>query len=300
MELRSINLNLLASFDALREERNVTRAAKRMGVTQSAMSSSLAQLREIFDDPLFRRTAHGVEPTARALELAIPIRDGLRKLQEALSPRRFDPRTAQRTFVIAASDYVEFVVIPPLLRRLSTEAPGTRVEVRPWGRHEVPAMLARGEAELSIGFYESVPPRHHEEILFEDRYVCIVRAKHPQVGTKLTLARWLSLGHVLVSQSGEAVGSVDRALAKMGKTRTVAARVSHFLMVPTLVAGTDLVAALDERVARAFARPLALRVLRPPIPLPVGRIGQVWHEHADGDPAHRWLRDVLREECGRL
>ncbi len=152
MDLRSVNLNLLAAFDALVVEKNVTRAAKRMGVTQSAMSNSLAQLRALFDDALFVRTAHGIEPTSRAIELHAPVREGLHRLEQALAPRHFDPKTANRVFVIAASDHVELVVLPGLLRRLGKVAPRVRVEVRPWGLHEVPAGLARGGAELKVGF----------------------------------------------------------------------------------------------------------------------------------------------------
>jgi DNA-binding transcriptional LysR family regulator len=133
-----VNLNLLVAFQALLDEHSVTRAAKRMGVTQPAMSNTLAQLRQLFDDPLFRRTPRGLEPTARALELAEPVRRGLALLGVALSAPAFDPRTAERRFVIAASDYVELVLLPPLTRALERVAPNVGVEVRPWGLHEVP------------------------------------------------------------------------------------------------------------------------------------------------------------------
>src|SRR5689334_2453999 len=116
-----------------------------MGVTQSAMSSSLAQLRALFEDPLFRRTAHGIEPTPRALALAAPLSEALRLLERTLTKDSFDPATSTRTFVLAASDHAELIVLPRLLRRLARAAPGVRIEVRPWGLHEVPPLLARGE-----------------------------------------------------------------------------------------------------------------------------------------------------------
>jgi len=159
-DIRAVNLNLLAAFDALLEERNVTRAAGKMGVTQSAMSSSLAQLRVLFDDPLFRRTPRGIEPTPRALELGDPIRRGLGLFDRALTPRSFDPASESRVFVLATSDYVEFVLLPPLLKRLAREAPGVRLEVRPWGLHHVPKTLHSGEVDLMIGFYDEVPAHH--------------------------------------------------------------------------------------------------------------------------------------------
>jgi len=295
MDLRSVNLNLLAAFDALLEERSVTRAARRMGVTQSAMSGSLAQLRALFEDPLFRRSSRGIEPTPRALALAEPIHAGLRLLELALVPPGFDAKTSARTFVLAASDYVEFVLMPPLLHRLGREAPGVRIEVRPWGLHEVPPTLARGEVDLMIGFYDAVPARHTQRLLFDDSYTCIVRNGHPRIRRKPTLPAWLREQHVLVSQRGESPGSVDRALASRGLQRTVAARVSHFLLVPVLVARTDLVAALSARVAAAFAEPLGLRMFAPPIALPAGRVGQVWHEQMEGDAGHRWLREMIAD-----
>ena len=299
-DIRAVNLNLLAAFDALLEERNVTRAASKMGVTQSAMSSSLAQLRVLFDDPLFRRTPRGIEPTPRALELGDPIRRGLGLFDRALTPRSFDPASESRVFVLATSDYVEFVLLPPLLKRLAREAPGVRLEVRPWGLHHVPKTLHSGEVDLMIGFYDEVPAHHAETLLFDEHYVCIARKGHPGLGRKPSLKSWLAQKHVLVSQQANSPGTVDRALAARDLKRTIGARVSHFLLVPTLVAQTDLVAAVNARVATAFAESLGLRVFPPPLPLPKGRIGQVWHEQLEHDPAQRWFRQLIVEECQKL
>ena len=221
-DLRSVNLNLLLAFDALITERSVTRAAKRVGVTQSSMSSSLAQLRAVLGDPLFRRTSHGVEPTARALAVAGDVRAGLASFQRALSPPSFDPKTAERTFVLATSDFVELVLLPSLLKRVAKEAPSVRLELRPWGLHEVPAELERGEHDLMVGFYDTVPPRHRAERLFEDVFTCIVRRGHPKVGAKLGLKTWLELEHVLVSQRPGSPTTVDRALAKRDAEKLVA------------------------------------------------------------------------------
>jgi DNA-binding transcriptional LysR family regulator len=300
MNIMSVNLNVLVALDALLEERSVTRAARRVGVTQPAMSNTLAHLRALLGDPLFRRTSHGLEPTPRALSLAEPVRQGLRLFETALSAPSFDPGTAERTFVVAGSDYVEFVLLPPLMQRLSEIAPRVRVEIRPWGLHEIPAALARAEVDLMVGFYDAVPAHHRHEILFEEEYVCIVRKGNPRVRKELTLDAYLELGHVLVSQRGDSPGSVDRALAAKGRRRRIAARVSHFLMVPTLVARTDLVAALSRRVVEQLARPLGLRVLAPPLPLPRGRIGQVWHEQMENDAGQRWFRSLVRSVSATL
>lgn len=300
MNINAVNLNLLVAFDALLAELSVTAAARRAGVTQPAMSNTLAQLRVLFSDPLFLRHRTGLTPTARARQLAEPVRAGLRLLQQALAGPSFEPRTSTRRFALAVSDYVELVLLPALLRRLQAVAPGVRLELRPWGLHEAPPELARGELDLMLGFYGKLPPHHHEQALFDDEYVCVVRRGHPTVKSRLTLARYLQLSHVLVSSRVDSPGSVDRALGALGKQRTVGARVSHFSSVPVLVARTDMVAALDRRVAEVFARPLGLKLFPPPLKLQKGTIGQVWHEQQASDPAQRWLRALIAEVASSL
>jgi DNA-binding transcriptional LysR family regulator len=300
MNISAVNLNLLVAFDALFEELSVTGAARRAGVSQPAMSNTLAQLRALFGDPLFLRRRAGLAPTVRAKQLAEPIRKGLRLLQGALSGPSFEPGGSTRRFTIAASDYVELVLLPALLKRLHKQAPGVRLVLWPWGLHEAPPELARGELDLMLGFYDKLPPHHHDQPLFSDEYVCVVRRRHPTVKGRLSLARYLELSHVLVSSRSDSLGSVDRALAALGKRRTVGARVSHFSTVPVLVATTDYVAALDRRVAEVFAGPLGLKLFPPPLPLPKGTVGMVWHEQQDADPGQRWLRDVIAEVAATL
>ncbi|WP_437513670.1 LysR family transcriptional regulator [Sorangium sp. So ce1099] len=300
MNLATVNLNLLVALDALLAERHVTRAAARVGVTQSAMSNALRQLRALFDDPLFVRGPRGVTPTPRALALAEPVRRGLATLSEAFAEPRFDPASAERTVVLAASDYVELVLLPPLLARIAREAPGVRLEVRPWGLHEVPDALARGELDLVLGYFDRLPPRHRRERLFEERFVCLARRGHPRIRARLTLKAWAETPHVVVSERDDGPTSVDRALAARGLRRTIGVRVSHFLLVPSLVAKTDLVAALSRRVAEPFAAPFGLRIFPPPIELPAGRVGMVWHERLDADPGHAWLRGVISDVAAHV
>ena len=300
MNISGVNLNLLVAFDALFSELSVTAAARRAGVTQPAMSNTLAQLRALFDDALFIRHRTGLSPTARAKELAEPIRHGLKLLEGALSAPRFEPATSERRFVIAASDYVELVLLPALLRRLEKVAPRVRLQLKPWGLHEAPPELARGEVDLMLGFYDKLPPNHYQQLLFEDEYVCVVRRRHPTVKAKLSLAQYLALSHVLVSSRSDSPGSVDRALLALGKKRTIGARVSHFMTVPVLIAQTDFVAALDRRVAQVFAAPLGLKLFPPPLKLPKGSIGQVWHEQQHTDLAQRWLRQTIAEVAATL
>ena len=151
-----------------------------------------------------------------------------------------------------------------------------------------------------VGFYGKLPPHHYEQALCGDEFGCVVRRRHPTVKSKLTLAQYLQLSHVLVSAKADGLGSVDRALAALGKQRTIGARVSHFLTVPVLVSQTDFVAALDRRVAEVFAGPLGLRLFKPPLALPKGSIGQVWHEQENADPGQRCRRGVIAEVASQL
>lgn len=301
ISIKNLNLNLLLVLDVLNREQNVTRAAEQLGLTQSAVSNALAQLRQAMGDPLFVRARRGVVPTPRALALAGPVRQALAIVEGALEGSGdFDPGKSTRSFVIAASDHTEYVVLAPLLRRLEREAPGVRLEVRAWGQHDVPAALETGEIDLMLGYYGALPPGHHEQPLFEEEYVCIVRKRHPTVRRRLTLKSYLALRHVLVTQRPGSLGSVDVALARMGHERRVGARVSHFLMVPHLVAHTDMVAALSRRIAEPAARSQGLALYPPPLALPKSTVGQVWHERTESDSGQRWLRRVVSEVCANV
>jgi len=300
MNITATNLNLFVAFDALLEHGSVSRAARHVGVTQSAMSNSLRNLRAVFGDALFLRTSHGIVPTPRARQLAGSVREAMRLLERALSPLQFEPEASTRTFTLLASDYVEFVLLPRLLGYLGKHAPGVHLRVLPWGLQQVPDELARGDADLMIGFYDRVPAHHRELLLFDERYACIVRKGHPMVRRRLTLRTYVAMKHIMVSQSAEATSGIDRALAALGQTREVSLRVSHFLNVPTLVANSDLVASLSRRVAEPFARMLPLQLFEPPLPLRTSRIGMLWHDSLHDDPAQRWLRAAIAELCAQL
>jgi DNA-binding transcriptional LysR family regulator len=181
-------------------------------------------------------------------------------------------------------------MLPRLLARMSARAPGVHFRIMSWPHHRVPPSLESGEVDLWIGFTPELPAGHRQQDLFPDEFVCILRKDHPRVGKRLTLRTYARLAHVLVTTDSEGPGVVDVALAQAGLRRTVALRMSHFLMVPAVVAATDHVAAISPRVAEPFAKLLPLRVLPAPLPLPRGTVQQAWHDRTDASPAHRWLR----------
>jgi DNA-binding transcriptional LysR family regulator len=294
MNIAALNLNLLPVLDALLAERSVSRAGARLGLSQPAVSNALGQLRSVLGDPLFVRQGAHMVPTERALALAGPLRAALATLENGLeAPTGFDARRAHRPFTIMTNDFVAFALLPRLLARVSVEAPGVRLQVRAWQEHRVPPELERGEADVWLGFYPEERPAHRNEPLFEDRFVCVARQGHPRVHGKLPLSLYTKLQHVLQSNQPDGRGVVDEALAKEGLSREVVLRVSHFLLVPSIVAATDLVAALSEIVARSLAKALSLQLIKPPITLPTAMVQMIWHERADASPAHAWLRGVV-------
>jgi DNA-binding transcriptional LysR family regulator len=293
VHIAAFDLNLLVAFDALWTERHVTRAARRIGLTQPALSHALGRLRAQLDDPLFQRTPRGLVPTGRAQLLAPAIGEALALVRRAVeTPARFDPATLTRTFTIGTSDYGELVILPELAARLGREAPGVRLAVRP--------LVTMGERELLSGAHDLVLGVPHpegaglrNEPLFEDRFASLLRAGHPAARRPLTLERFVALPHVLVSPTGEGDSVVDVALRARKLTRRVVLRIPHFLSAPLVVASSDAIITLPERVALAVARQHRLVVRTPPLPLPGISFSSFWHTRNDGDPAHQWLRELV-------
>jgi len=296
MNIAALNLNLLPVLDALLAERSVSRAGARLGLSQPAVSNALAQLREVLKDPLLVRQAGGMVPTERALALEGPLRAGLLALEEGLErPAVFDPATAVRDFTIMTNDFVAYAMLPRLIARLQVEAPRVHLQVRAWQEHLVPPDLASGAADLVLGFNRGLPAGHKASPLFMDRFLFVARKGHPKIRGKITLATYTKLAHVLVSHEPNARGVFDDLLAQRGLVRNVALRVSHFLLVPPIVAATDYVAALSEIVARSMAASLPLQLLKMPLQAPGAMVHMVWHERTAASPAHSWLRGIVEQ-----
>jgi DNA-binding transcriptional LysR family regulator len=297
VDLTKVNLNLLVYLDTLLSERSVTRAAHRLGITQSAMSHNLRQLREIFGDPLLVRAKGGMQPTPRAEQLVIPLRSGLQSLRRTLDGEAaFDPATSTRRFVIAAGDAAGMLLLPPLLERLQSDGPGVDIDVVPFDGRRYATQLETGEVDVAISAFFPDAPSVRMRKLRPASFVCVVRDGHPAVGETLDLATWARLPHVLVSPQGTGgPGIVDRALAKHGLERRVAVRIRYFLAAPLLVARTDLVLTTTRSLAEMFAVDLPVRLIDPPVELPTFSIGLAWHERVAKDPANRWIRAHVAE-----
>lgn len=288
-----VDLNLLVALDALIQERSVSRAASRLGLTQSAMSHRLRRLRERFDDELFIGGRGGMVPTPRAEELAAPIRRGLLELGEVLrQPETFDPATSSRKFTYISKDYAEIVVVPRMLERVGVEAPNIGVTFKNPDEHTV-ARLANGEAD----FYVGMPIPDADLVRLPagiDDFVAVVRADHPGVGRTLTLETYVKLGHVLVSDR-EGPSFMDDLLRRQGIERTIVLRIARFAGAPFVVARSNLVSTLPRAIAVTAARFLPLRLLELPLELPAIPIEVMWHARNNQDPGHRWMRTITAE-----
>lgn len=297
-DIRHLDFNLLKALDALLDERSVTRAAERLALTQPAVSGMLTRLRESFDDPLFVRAQRGIVPTLRAQQLAVPVKQLLSDIEHILQPQA-EPATASMTLTIASTDYALRAVVVPFLSALRVQAPNIRVAVQPVDNQHLLSQLDRGDVDWALVTPESTAAGLHTSTLFNERYVCVMRANHPDaIGETLSLDRFCALDHVLVSSSGGAFqGVTDQALARIGRSRRVTVSVTSFLVLPEILMGSDLIAVVPRRLAK---KSTGLIMLEPPIDIPGFSKAVAWHERTHHDPGQKWLRSLLIDTCKTL
>lgn len=290
METR--DLHLLLSLDALLQEGNVTRAAKRLGRSTPATSRALDRIRDRLGDPLLVRAGRGLVLTPRAEQLKPEVARLVADAQRVLATATgFTPATLQRTFTVHTTDQVLVLLGPAIDRMLRAEAPGVTLRFLPSVAEDwMP--LRDGVADLSICLFGHFPDEFLTRQLFQDRFVCAVRADHPQVGTTLSLDDYLALDHLVVAPLGRP-SLVDAKLAERGLRRRIRCTVPYFLAGLLLAASSDDVLTVSELAASALAPQFGLRLLPPPLPLPSYTLNLLWHPRVDHDPAHRWLRDLF-------
>lgn len=304
IDLSRADLNLLALFEAVLDERHVGRAADRLNLTPSAVSHGLGRLRRLLDDPLFLRTPKGVVPTARAMELAAPIADVLARVRSILSTAvPFEPATSTRRFTIGAPDGVSAVFLPPLLTGLRQTAPGIDIGVRqllPTPGETSPerawrSALAELEAramDLAILPSDDIPVRFHTRTLYEEDFVIAMRAGHPFAETP-TLDRYCAMQHLVVSLTGDAHGFVDRILAEQGRARRIALTVPNFMFALAVIAETDLICALPRRLVAMHAPRFRVESLEAPFASGRFRLNAIVPQAAMLDAGLAWLFGVL-------
>ncbi|MEG3638804.1 LysR family transcriptional regulator [Magnetococcus sp. PR-3] len=290
--LNKFDLNLLVAFDALMTERGVTRAGRRLGITQAAMSNTLRRLRNAFDDPLFIKTGARMEPTPRAMELSSMIESALKLVHVALDNDSFDPSSSHYVFRVGMVDYTVPLVFPTMLDYLEKHAPNCVLEVINTGDFQG-EMLESGEVDLVLSRLDQAPGGLKSRVVGEIPFVCLYRPGHPTIKEPLTLENYLQARHVHYYPPKVKEALVDLGLKAIGQERNVAVRLDSFGMVPTLVAETDLVAAVTRSAANVIAPAMGLKTQPLPFEAPPLELVMVWHDRAEDSAPHQWFREQV-------
>jgi DNA-binding transcriptional LysR family regulator len=300
MNLNAIDLKLLIVFDAVMRERSVSRAAQYVGMSQPAVSNALGKLRHVLNDDLFVRVAGGVRPTPRSQELALPIHDVLTQLQSAFDPVEFAPATASRTFHIAASDHGAILILPDLLERLRSRAPGIQLRVRPKRDHMTLAQLDSGEIDFVLGIFGDLPGRMRHVSLFHDDYVCVMRAGHPLAGRPMTLRDFLTADHLAMTHVGETAQLFDGLLARRGLERNITMTINQSLLSPMILRRSDLIMTTLARLVSRVSAFDGLHVMPVPLDLEPAEIRLAWPQTLGKHPAHVWMQEQILDVCSGL
>jgi len=296
-----VDLNLLTALDALLAERNVTRAADRLSIGQSAMSAALGRLRKHFDDPLLVREGRTMVATPLAESLAQPVREAMLSIEAIMGqPQHFDPAIHRRSFTIMASDYVTLILLRPLLARLSEEAPLQQVNVVPVAS-DFAERLRAGHIDMVVIPTELTDSRLglHQRRLFDDRYVLIADADNEAVDHALTVEAFSTLPYVAYS-GGPLPSIADAQLDALGVTRRMEMSTQSFVVTPFLITGTPFVSLVHERLARHVQRQAHLKVVEAPVPLRPISEALFWNPRHQEDAAHMWLRQRIVDQAAEL
>lgn len=290
-----MDMKLLAVFDEIYKTRSVSRAGENLGLPQTSVSLALGRLRRVFNDPLFVRTSDGMLPTPRATTLVPQLRQALGLLQSATKQQaEFDPASSSRAFRIAMTDISHLEFLPALVNKLGHVAPRVRIEVLRI-TSETPRLLGSGDADLAIGYMPELDAGFYQQRLFEDGFACVVRRAHPRIDKSLTASRFKKERHVILTAPGTGNEIVEQELKRQETQRNVALSLPTLPGVGNLLANTDLIATVPERIAQTLVKIAQVKAIASPYKFPRFAIKQHWHERFQNDPANRWLRSTLAE-----
>lgn len=294
-ELHAIDLNLLSVFQEVYRERQISAAARRLGLSQSAVSNALARLRRYFGDDLFVRTASGMQPTPLATQMAEPIGVAMAQVTLALSQRsRFDPATSARRFTLAMTDVGEIYFMPPLIERCRQLAPQVEIRSVRVALEQLKGQMETGRIDLAIGPFEEASDALYQRQLFRQQFVTMMRKGHPLACGAMTLERFAAAEHVLVEASADSpYERVNQLLERAGVGSSTRFRVPHFAALPYIVSSTDLVVTVPHKLAERAANPFGLEWIVPPLALPALQTSMYWHRRFAQDPGSQWLRSLL-------
>jgi DNA-binding transcriptional LysR family regulator len=294
---RNFDLNLLLVLDSLLREGTLSNVAKALHLSQPTISSSLAKLREIFQDELFVRSGNGMQPTPRALELRDPIRRVLESISvEVLGTGPFNPATETRPYTIATSDIGETMILPRVVARLERDAPHVNLRSKVVAPRDLGEALETGDIDLAVGYFPDLNrPSTMQQLLYTHGFACLARTGHPLIGDELTLDAFLKARHVVVNSDGRSQELFENALLERGLERRCVLRIPHFMSVPFVVAKTDLIVTVPRAVAMFFSGLTDLQVFDPPFEVEPFTVRQYWHRRFHNDPRIIWLRSMMAE-----
>lgn len=296
MNIDEIDLNLLRVFDTTLAEGNISRAAERLGLSQPAVSNALARLRKMTGDRLFVRMGRGMAPTPYAQRIAGPIRQALATIGAALAESQdFNPATSERSFGVYLTDLGEVYFLPRLLAHLNRIAPCIRLRTLPMPTEAAQDALRSGEVDLAIGNLPDFHAGFYQQRLFPDHYVCIVRRDHPAIAEAITARQFAAASHAIATPAGTGHGIILKTLKDHGLEHRIVLRVQNFLVLPIIIATTDLLAIVPHSVGRHLSRYNDIKLLPVPITIPAFDIRQCWHERFHDDAGNRWLRQQFAE-----
>jgi len=299
MELSDIDLNQLVLFQQLMVERRVSKVAENLGLTQPAVSNTLAKLRRQFGDELFVRTPAGMMPTPFAEALSEPVGYALGMIHSGLNQHcRFEAASVKRSVTIGMTDIGEIVFLPWLVERLRQAAPGVSLSTVRTTATRLRDDMESGQVDLAIGPLPQLKAGFFQRRLFRQRYVCLFRKGHPLDRKRLTLADFKAAEHLVIVSAGTGHGKIDDLIRRAGVDRTVRLKVPHFVSVGHLLQRTDMVATVTERLAESLVEPFELTYRPHPIDLPEIAINVFWHAKVHRSPAHQWLRGVVFDLFG--
>jgi DNA-binding transcriptional LysR family regulator len=301
MNLAAIDLNLLTAFEALSAERHVTRAARRLGISQPAMSDALRRLRKLFGDELFVRAAGAMQPTPRALALSSALAPVLAQLRHTMGDQvAFSPDATAKVFTLASTDYTSLVLLPPLMSRLRLTAPGLVLHIVGYEKGALGPMLDRGEIDLAVGVFPNPPEQAVRTVLFEEGFVGVARADHAALAAgPMSLATFAALPHALVSVNTDRRGVIDDRLQTLGLSRRIALVVPYMLLLPRVLAESELIAVLPRRAANAISD-ARLTTFALPVATDPWTVDLLWNPAARTDRATAWLRALIAETARAL
>ncbi len=294
MNLKNFDLNLLVVFKTLFEEKNVTKASKKMGITQPAMSNALNRLRYLVKDELFIRGPRGMRPTPRANDLSLPIQSALNNLESSLSSINFNPKTTKKLYRISMSDDVAPIILPNLVNFIEKNSPESSLCIRSEQGNEAIKLLDNNEIDFAVGRFESVGSRFGYSDLFTEKYVCILKKSHPlSEEQKLSIDQYLDAKHLRVAPMDAPTHPIDRALSQLNLEREISVRIDLITLAPVIIKNTDLILTLPSKTAQRMAKNYDFRIIELPLDLERRKTKMVWHKELTNHPTFDWIKNQI-------